>query len=471
MSSIRDRRCERSEATRLTGHLCGAWLLGFAALAMTVLLLAAPASAFAPEQAGPASTAAYGARCIGAAHDDTAAFQAAIDTGRTVYAPALGGACRITRPLVLRTPGQIVTGDGRARTRLVVEPGFSGAGVFVAASGEPGPVWRDLAVQFVQPDVPDSAKLVRYPPAFMVRGTPRFEIGHVGCYLATTCIDMTGNTGGATVDDLQMSAFETGIDIDGALDTVRLLSIHAWPFGAAGSRQITQMYAGVTWLRIGKVDDFKIVDGLFLGGIGMAFRATPLGAATGSITNTDFDGEHRGIVMSAGNMSVTGGYFASGASPADQQVVLTGGTLGITGATMGCSSGGHPTELAAIEVDGPVAFLTLEGSPSLVCGDDDRPILAVKHGTAIFSGNTILLTPNRPYRFPKIETTGPASRLTAIGNRVFDKGTGEGVFIAIGTDNSNRVIGNAAPGWRSTLAGRTMPAAALLPNPGVYFGN
>ena len=64
----------------------------------------------------------------------------------------------------------------------------------------------------------------------------------------------------------------------------------------------------------------------------MAFRASPLGAATGSITNTDFDGEHRGIVMSAGNMSVTGGYFASGGAPADQQVVLTGGTLGITGA-------------------------------------------------------------------------------------------------------------------------------------------
>lgn len=47
---------------------------------------------------GPVSTADTGARCIGTGFDDTAAFQAAIDTGRTVYAPALNGSCNITRP-------------------------------------------------------------------------------------------------------------------------------------------------------------------------------------------------------------------------------------------------------------------------------------------------------------------------------------------------------------------------------------
>ncbi len=226
---------------RLPARLPGRALAGAALLAALAPALLPAARAFAPEgpagaeaaaAAGPVSTAATGARCIGPAYDDTAAFQAAIDTGHTVYAPALGGQCHITRPLVMKTPGQIFHGDGRARTKIAIQPGFAGAGVFVAKTGEPGPVWRDFSVSFVQPDTDDRAKLTRYPPAFSVPDTPRFEMEHMGCYVATTCVDMKGNSGGATIADLQMSAFEVGIDIDGSLDTVRLLSIHGWPFGA-----------------------------------------------------------------------------------------------------------------------------------------------------------------------------------------------------------------------------------------------
>ena len=417
---------------------------------------------------GWASTAAFGARCIGPAFDDTGAFQLAIDTGRTVYAPALSGRCHISHPLIFRTPGQIIIGDGRARTQLLVEPGFTGAGVLVAATGEPGPEWRDFSVRFEQPYVPELAKLVRYPPAFMTRGTPRFQIKDVGCYLATTCIDMTGNTGGATVSDFQMSAFEAGIDIDGAEDTVRLISIHAWPFGAAGPKQMAQILAGVKWLRVGRVDDLKIVGGMFLGGVAVDFRASSQGAATGSITNTDFDSNHRAIVMSAGNISVAGGYFASGGL-ASQQVVLTGGTLGIYGATIGCSSTGT-TPLPAIEVAGQAAFLTILGAPSFSCGMADRPMMTVQSGNVVFSDNTVAPSPNVAYRYPKIELLGRSSRLTAIGNRIGDKGVGDGIFFSIAADNFNRVLGNAAPGWRSTLKGKPMPLTAVS-GLGVYFGN
>ena len=292
---------------------------------------------------------------------------------------------------------------------------------------------------------------------------------HLGCYVATACIDMKGNSGGATIADLQMSAFEVGIDIDGSLDTVRLLSLHGWPFGA-GPRQRSLIASGVTWVRAGRVDDLKIADSLFLTGIGLSFGSTAAGTATGSVTNTDFDGDHRAIVMSAGNISVIGGYFAS-AGPKDQQVVLTGGTLGVYSATMGCSSGGVATDLPVVEVDGVQAFLTIIGSPSFVCGSDDRPILAIRSGTAIFNDNSIQLTPNKPYAHGKIEVLGHGSRLTAIGNRVSDKGAGVGTFIAIEYENSNRVIGNAAPGWLFLLAGKTMPIAALVPSPGVYMAN
>lgn len=440
------------------------WALQAGAAAPVVPDLAAAAAV------GPVSTAAYGARCVGAAYDDTLAFQAAIDTGNTVYAPAMGGHCHITRPLVMRVPGQIFGGDGRARTVILVEPGFAGQGVFVAHTGEPGPVWRDFSVSFVQPDVDNRAKLTRYPPAFYARDTPRFEIEHVGCYVATTCVDMRGNGGGATIADFQMSAFEVGIDIDGSLDTVRLLSLHGWPFGAAGPRQVKQIEDNVTWVRLGRVDDVKIVDGMFLSGIGLALRASSLGVATGSVTNSDFDGSHRAIDMSAGNLSVTGGYFASG-GPNDQQVVLTGGVLGIYAATIGCSSGGVATKLPALDVNGTQAFLTIVGSPSFLCGGDDRTILQIHSGAAIFNSNNIMLTPNKPYLYPKIEILGSASRLTAIGNRIGDKGSGAGVFVALESSNFNRVVGNVAPGWTMLLKGQAIPPMGLVPNPGAYFAN
>ena len=60
---------------------------------------------------------------------------------------------------------------------------------------------------------------------------------HMGCYLATVCVDMKGNSGGAMVDDLQFSAFEVGIDIDGSLDTVRITDPHWWPFFLSSQQQ------------------------------------------------------------------------------------------------------------------------------------------------------------------------------------------------------------------------------------------
>ena len=261
--------------------------------------------------AGPVSTAAYGARCIGAAHDDTAAFQAAIDTGRTVYAPAMGGRCHITRPLVMKTPGQIFGGDGRARTKIVIEPGFSGQGVFVAQTGEPGPVWRDFSVSFVQPDVDDRAKLTRYSPAFYAVSTPRFEMEHMGCYVATTCVDMKGNSGGATIADLQMSAFEVGIDIDGSLDTVRVTDPHWWPFGLSKAQQTIFYDQGAKraiGMRLGRLDDFVLKGGLFLGGVAIEETERDGPSLSGSIANTTFD-SGAGIIMRGGTLQVSSSQF------------------------------------------------------------------------------------------------------------------------------------------------------------------
>ena len=105
------------------------------------------------------------------------------------------------------------TGPGRAP-----RPGGggrAGRAPEIPETGEPGPVWRDFSVSFAQPDTDDPHSLNVFPAAFMAAGTPRFEIEHAGCYRASVCLDMQGNSGGASIEDMQLSAFQQGILIDG----------------------------------------------------------------------------------------------------------------------------------------------------------------------------------------------------------------------------------------------------------------
>lgn len=418
--------------------------LGLSGLLLLVRAAADPRVAPAPPAAdGPVSTASTGARCIGPGFDDTAAFQAALDTGRTVYAPALGGHCHITRPLTMRTPGQILHGDGRARTRLVVAPGFSGAGVFVAATGGAGPVWRDLAVQFVQPDVADRAKLTRYPPAFLARATPRFEIEHVGCYAATTCIDMTGNSGGATVSDFQMSAFETGIDIDGSLDTVRIIDPHWWPFALTPQQQKIFLSQGpdrAVALRVGRMDDLVVRGGLFLGGLGLYAHVGKTGPMFGTITGTDFD-TTSGIVMEAGMLQISGVNFTLGQRDA-QAIHQSGGELTVSSAMVFI---GGQLQGPAVDIVG--GHLTLSSSQFLTNMFDLTSVAqAGAQSVLVLTGNVFSRNPALAYSAPTIDLR--AGRTIAIGNYATDKGGKAGIFARVLNDNEfNRFIGNASPGW------------------------
>ncbi len=434
---------------RLPARLPGRALAGAALLAALAPALLPAARAFAPEgpagaeaaaAAGPVSTAATGARCIGPAFDDTAAFQAAIDTGHTVYAPALGGQCHITRPLVMKTPGQIFHGDGRARTKIAIQPGFAGAGVFVAKTGEPGPVWRDFSVQFLQPDTDDRAKLTRYPPAFSVPDTPRFEMEHLGCYVATTCVDMKGNSGGATIADLQMSAFEVGIDIDGSLDTVRITDPHWWPFSLTPQLQ-TIFYKQdrpATAISAGRVDGLSLCDGLFLGGRAIHIYRGKDGAGFGTIVGTSFD-SFAGIDIEDGTLNLSADLF-SAAVPGSYAIRMSGGLVAVGSSHFAL---GGSTASALIQViSGNLAI-----SNSLFDANGiDATIISQRSGLLRLSANNFVQKPNQSYDKPIIKLDG--GRVVAEGNTMSDKGSGAGIFIEMKHDDPfNRVIGNASPGW------------------------
>ena len=435
-------RADRAAWRRLAG---AAVLLGCSAGANAGFAFEAATPApdlKAAAAAEPASTAAYGARCVGPAFDDTAAFQAAIDTGRTVYAPAMGGHCHVTRALAMKTPGQILHGDGRARTKIEVQPDFAGEGVFVAKTGEPGPVWRDLSVSFAQPDTDDRAKLTHYPPAFSVRNTPRFEMEHVGCYLATVCVDMKGNSGGATIADLQFDAFEVGIDIDGSLDTVRVTDPHWYPFGMGKRQQalfFDQGKARAIGLRIGRMDDLVLRGGIFLGGIGILVLPSPGASLSGSISDTDFD-SGSGLEMRSGTLQIHGSEFVLG-FPKAQGIRQFGGVIVVSA----CFFAGGPQNDRLVEL---VGGSTSIASSQFNTSDADITALAqtADPSALVVSASQFLRAANKTYTKPTIDLAAGRSILTS--NYASDKGTGSGVFVRIGNDNpGNHVMGNMSPGW------------------------
>ena len=206
---------------------------------------------------------------FGGSLTDTQAVQRDLDGGKTVDLPR--GDFFPARPLFLKTPGQLIHGAGRNATRIHVRPGFAGDGVFTAVTNmSMGPVFRDFLVLFEQPDTGDFGQLIRYPPAFNLVSVPRFEMAHVGCFEAMVCVDMT-NSSGASIYDLQFSAFDRGIIIDNALDTTRIIDPHWFPFNIKPKQQALFASQGAhrpVGISIGRADDFVLRGGLFLGGCG-----------------------------------------------------------------------------------------------------------------------------------------------------------------------------------------------------------
>ena len=410
-------------------------------------LMATPSSPDVAAAAGPVSTAALGARCIGPAFDDTAAFQAAIDTGHTVYAPALGGQCHITHALVMRTPGQIFYGDGRARTKIMINPGFAGEGVFVAKTGEPGPVWRDVSVSFAQADTDDRAKLTRYPPAFFVPDTPRFEMEHLGCYVATRCVDMKGNSGGATISDLQMSAFEVGIDIDGSLDTVRVIDPHWWPFGLSNGQQTIFMDQGPRRpiaLNVGRMDDLIVRGGLFLGGLAIHLFQGKSGPTFGTINGTDFDSAS-GIEIEAGFLQIAAADFTLSLAGA-QAVAQEGGAVTISSSMVFIGAKLVKPALAL-----SAGILSVTGTQFQGNGFDINLIgQSGAQSVLTLTGNIFCRAPGMLYKRATIDLA--EGRTIALGNYATDKGAGAGTFLRVGKDDAfNKIVGNSSPGWLNVL--------------------
>jgi hypothetical protein len=274
----------------------------------------APARAQAPAQnpaeRAPVSPFKFGAKGDGFA-DDTSAFEAALATGAPVDAGV--GRFRLTRGLKVRA-GQVLRGESSRACSFLIDHEFDGSApaVIDLQGPEPGGELRDLSISFSQPTTIERARLLSYPAAIRAAGVPRFKLSRLRIERARVAIDMRGNSGGATIDDLEISAFDKAIWIDGSLDSVKITRLHVWPFGVTKLQRAIYDDANNEGLRVGRCDDLTVSQSLLFGLRKAAvFYRGDKGAAFGTLMGVDFD-HCGGLICEAGNIRAIGCVFTLG---------------------------------------------------------------------------------------------------------------------------------------------------------------
>jgi hypothetical protein len=388
--------------------------------------------------------------------DDTAAFQAAVNTGKRVYVPT--GQYRLSNAISFATPGQIIYGDGRTKSVFYIDNisysfNMSAAGVFVFTSGEPGPSIRDVGISFEQPDTAVRANLLSYPPAIYAQSTPRFQLLNMKISRATTGIDMRGNSGGATIQGLEMSAFGLGINIDGSLDTVRIDSLQYWPFDLSGNQSSIFFDSSNLGINCGRCDDLKISRCLFINGGTQVnfFNGTfgPLfGPAFGAITDTDFDNQAAlRMNQTGGIIAVTDCYFTIGDAN-DQPIILIEGSLKVIGCDFQSAVVVNNYQVVQNGSNG-TSFFQIIGCRFASSGPG-AGYINCNGGDMTVSDNFFIAPPNVTYSNAQVAVTG-TGRMIFTANKCRDKGAGGGVLWT-STVNNNCIVTNNQPlGWSISL--------------------
>jgi hypothetical protein len=224
----------------------------------------------------------YGADPTGAA-DSTAGIQNAINValsagGGTVMLPG-PGPYKVLGMITATGPHITLTGsEGKTTTTLYVPNSFNlssfaviklvgAADTGCSATGSglcPGsPTIENLRILFQQPDTATRGNLVAYPPAIGCDasvGCSGATISHLHIALAMTGVYCHTNCSQLTMDDVNISAFTTGVDVDNALDIVRWSNVHVWPFEATGNQYSVMQTSPTTAFDIGRADGLQLAN-------------------------------------------------------------------------------------------------------------------------------------------------------------------------------------------------------------------
>ena len=380
--------------------------------------------------AGTADVRDFGAVGNGTAND-TAAFLAAISTGRTVLIPP--GTYSVTGPLTITTPGQQIRGYGTNISRLI-PIGSSGAGLFVCGTGEPGPDFRDFGIYYSQPDTASRAALTVYPPTFYVLNAPRTRFSNIHIERGTIGIQFAGSggigSGGSYIDLFECSCFGTQIIVDQCADTMRFSRLHLWPWGLTANQQSIFTNSSTVGILTQRCDGLMVSDSLFFIGLGViAQNSTGVlsGPTFGNFTNVGFD-NYSGIVTSgAFDLTMASCYFTIG-NPTSIAITNNGGTLHVSAcrffANVALSGNRTIIQLAATTVNS-TEFV---GCIFETASSDNRAIFTANAARLVAAGCTFNADPATAFATARLELTSSVPAVI-VGNAASAFTTGTGLAI------------------------------------------
>lgn len=394
--------------------------------------------------------------------DDTAALQAAINSGLSVYLPA--GTYLVKNALTCPLVGQLIQGAGRALTAVVANSTFnmSAQGVFVFTSGEPAAYLKGFKIRFVQPDTAVRGSLITYPPGVNAINQPRFILEEMAIVNATIAVNMGQNAGGAMIRDLQASFYQYGVYIDGCVDTVRIRDLHCAGFEMTANQLSIAQTVGTTCVASGRCDDLKLEDCLFLFYSDLSLFAGASGYTFGSAVNCSFDGFNGIEQASGGRMQLSGCYFT--ATQANFHAInLTSGTLYVDNCWFGQENPGTAGFVQVNAAIGSNARLLLSNSSFEHNAADVSSVVVAAAGSGsadvLIANCDFNRSANLAYAQPTVSVgAGAGAYLTMTGCRTPQIGTGSGTFVNIAADNLHRLTGNTALGWAMTIPPATLAA-------------
>ena len=385
----------------------------------------------------------FGAKLDGVS-DDTAAWNAALATGRIVLFPEGDSAIRgqLNMPNV---EGTAIIGMGRDKCEFIVSHAtfnMSSSAVIKFNAAYQG--IKKVGFKFAQPSTNVRNNLKKYPPVIDLNGHSRAELQELRIEGSWVGIRAQGNCGGAVIDDIQIAAFFQGGVFDGAYDSIRINRWHFWPFGVAGDAALMSIWGdgGTTCLDFGKVDDLNMSSVLtYMGRI--IFTDHGSGAVFGVASDITLDADYGRIEFSAGDMSIASVYDSAAASD-DFAIRQTGGTLRVSGLRIG---GGNLGVYGSVQVEGG-AFLC--SNIQFMTQSNTMRAFVQNGGTMMLSNGYFNEFSAAPRSNALIQVWGGRAVLT--GLMASDRPAGMSApFIQVSTDNWHVVSCNSAPGWTYSL--------------------
>jgi hypothetical protein len=420
--------------------------------------------------------------------DSTAAFQAALATGRNVYVPPGNYEIRSQLTVGNTTAAQTLRGAGKNSTILIgqgdhFDPAITDSIIKLQGSETTAPAVQDLRIVCLQdPNMNSRATMktpaaggssasggggVRYPAVFGWTGpVNRWRIMRVRIEGAWDGFIQSGagSSGGWWLQDIEIGCYNVALNVGSSLDFAHVRGFHLWNFGI-NSTQSAIFYDGqLVCMHLGN------------GAMSQAISAVDIANFCGRIiidtsgtsalfTNLMNDTDNANLVVNNGDIQIANMYYScasSGPSSGLPGISVANGTLSIRG-----MFGWPGTTQPMFSVTG--------GNVALVGGTIELPttnssILAQTGGTFLMSGVQVLPVASG-WTIAPMHCSG--GNCIVVDNFISDYfvAAGQG-FLKIDNDNFAHVVaGNSwnparpyftAPGTLGTYIDRGATVAPLV---------